>query len=258
MQMSTSQTNPQQTGNHITAGRCRIRAFTLIELLVVIAIIAILAAMLLPALAKAKATAKKAQCLSNLRQMGLSLLMYAEDHQNFIPRAVGSVNGAWWRVLALNLGGKVGTDFTKIKVLTCPAYPNPDSRYPNQKQMVCYVVNGWTFTSPADMTGQEINGQTKLSVFQRPVDTAYLTDREHGTQYGPITSDIPNGNEVFYDIWSPDHLPYKATGVENPKTLRRVALDRHGSGPCLLFFDGHTQFKKARQITVNDWRDRRF
>ena len=88
---SVSHMEPSRSRNRLSWG------FTLIELLVVIAIIAILAGLLLPALSRAKHTARNAHCINNLRQMGIALQSYANTHETYPPLHAGNIfHGRFW------------------------------------------------------------------------------------------------------------------------------------------------------------------
>jgi prepilin-type N-terminal cleavage/methylation domain-containing protein len=151
------------------------RAFTLIELLVVIAIIAILAAILFPVFAQARENARKSQCLSNMRQISNSILMYVQDYDEKFPlnryNMRGSKVDATWREAVL--------PYTKnIDIFRDPSNPNAKvdtSCWGSPVVPKSYAYNGNFFNRGGDPKNPN-DGPRSLGEVQRAAELILLAD----------------------------------------------------------------------------------
>ena len=125
--------------------------FTLIELLVVIAIIAILAAMLMPSLQKARETARRSSCLSQLKTMAAATAMYADNNKDYIPPGLRynswSASNFWWSILIQTIKpGSPGKNYNTVmngnyKIFVCPSEGIPTGANSPHFQYTHYGIN---------------------------------------------------------------------------------------------------------------------
>ena len=218
------------------------RGFTLIELLVVIAIIAILAAILFPVFARAREKARQASCMSNLKQIGIAVRMYAQDHHDLLPMAneypasPPPADGYHQGPPAIY---DVLDPYTRNKqIFRCPSYPD-------KEQTVGYVVNGWP-----DAGGTRPR-HSRLTECRRPAAVIYLTDNEDGP-WRTIIRTATDRDLTRCDVWTATHLPDSES--QDITTGRRVARARHRNGCNVLFLDWRVDWMAAEAMTVEMWR----
>ncbi len=204
------------------------KGFTLIDLLVVVAIIAILAAMLLPALSKARERARQAVCMSNLKQIGLAIFMYTNDYDGYIPLATFPsydsllpANDYWW--VWMVRWGYFG--------IAAPNYQyyfidDPWRSGPAGKLLRCPTHNKmthWSDRSTYQMRRISLNdeGWVKIDRIIRPAKTVYIGDALPGAGY-----------LLWYNHTSPFCLP----------------STYHSGGANILFFDGHVAWHTSERL----------
>ena len=187
------------------------RGFTLIELLVVVAIIGVLAALIMPAIASARARARTTQCASALQQLGAATRLYAADNQGQLPvtmhqRQKGGVS--WFYSLQPYAGREL--------LYHCPEDEEPDRAY-------SYVLND--FLTPQPEGAKDLNFSI-LANLERPAQTCLFL--EASREY--------KDSDHFHFV------PHRGQPVPWREFTSQVAAKRHQDGANYLFVDGHVEW----------------
>jgi prepilin-type N-terminal cleavage/methylation domain-containing protein/prepilin-type processing-associated H-X9-DG protein len=266
--------------NRRGANRVR-RGFTLIELLVVIAIIAILAAMLLPALAAAKQKAFRIQCTSQMKQIGMGFTLFNGDQNDIFPPAAYSTGGyqyqlTWDDYLNKYIGGTdsdadlmLGISSGGIpKIIRCPADRIEITiSYATYGQRRTYSMNGADTVQPSAGGGAKLPAMPthgvgvylvksdgalppweppgfKSTVVQDPAGTILLVEQPEG---GNIAgNDYPSFSLGPTGTYAGDQTPYQiVTG--GPQAYGSSAYGLHNRRFNYLFHDGHVEALKVEQ-----------
>jgi prepilin-type N-terminal cleavage/methylation domain-containing protein/prepilin-type processing-associated H-X9-DG protein len=222
------------------------RAFTLIEVLVVVAILAILAALLLPALSGAKARSKRVACLNHLRQLWLCSQMYAADNGGKLaenrPRAPGGSTTNAWVLGDLQLPAEATNLFwlrqgqffpyaSQPAIYRCPADSSQTAGVPRVRS---YSMNGWI--GGRSMETDFFQGQKGYRTFVKDTEIAAAGPSRLWLMIDEHEVTIDDG---FFPVLMDD----SAYSWSLPAT-------RHQNGYSLSFADGHTELFKLRGAAV--------